>query len=165
MDAPARETLTVFIDGEELPGVIVYGLRRPGLAPIDFPVHGWVLSHGPHAFRLHGEMWEVLGWDLALGAWPNSQDWPGVVHRTLTALVAAGCAVAWLGAEGCPFSDPPDLFSPTWMDGGVLAALTSEGDFLCPMDPDEPLRHLRSEELEFLRARAHGLADARDGDE
>jgi hypothetical protein len=164
MEAPARDTLTVFVEGEELPGVIVYGLRRPCRAPIEFPGREWHLSHEPQPFRLYGETWEVVGWDLALAAWPTSQDWPGVVQRTLSVMVAAGCVVAWLGAEGCPFSDPPDLFSPDWMDGGVLAALTSQGDFRCPVNPDEPLRYLSAADLELLRARATGLADASDGE-
>lgn len=164
METPAREALTVFVGGEEMPGVIVYGIRRVGLSPMEFPSREWSLSHEPRTSRLYGETWEVLGWDLAIDAWPASEDWRGVVKRTLSVLVSAGCAVAWLGAEGCPYSDPPDLFSPAWMDGGVLAALTSQGDFLCPVDPNEPLRYLSPENLELLRARAAGLADASDRD-
>lgn len=164
MEPPARETLTVFVAGEELPGVIVYGLRGPGLPPIEFPSREWQLSHDPQPFRLHGDSWEVIGWDLAVATWPSAEDWPRVIERTLSAILATGCMVAWLGAEGCPFSDPPDLFSPDWMDGGVLAALTAQGDFLCPLSPDEPLRTLSTTDLELLRARAVGLADASDGD-
>jgi len=160
MSVPAREGLTVFFDGEERPGVIFYALARPGTTnSVVFPIGLWPRGEA-RPFRLGGESWEVHGWDLALGEWPRGIDWTRAVHDTLKSLVDAGAVVAWVGAEGCPFSDPPDLLSPEWMSGGVLAAITSAGEFICAIDPDLPVQALSDDELASLRRHARGLADA-----
>jgi hypothetical protein len=41
MRAPAKEQLTVFVEGEELPGFIIYGLGSPGLIDRDAPPAIW----------------------------------------------------------------------------------------------------------------------------
>lgn len=160
MSVPAREGLTVFFDGEERPGVIFYALARQGItSSVVFPIGLWP-SGEVKSFRLGGETWEVHGWDLALGEWPRGRDWTRSVHDTLKSLVDAGAVVTWVGAEGCPYSDPPHLLSPTWMSGGVLAAMTSTGEFICAVDPDLPVLALSDDELVSLRLHARGLADA-----
>lgn len=160
MSVPAREGLTVVLDGQLTPGVIFYALTRPGaLNAVIFPIGIWS-SEGARPFRLGGESWEVRGWDLPLNEWPRGPEWTRAVQETLKHLVSAGAVVAWLDAEGCPFSDPPDLFSPKWMSGAVLAAMTSAGEFTCAVDPDLPVQALSDDELASLRRHARGLADA-----
>lgn len=160
MSVPAREGLTVFFDGDEVPGVIFYALARPGtMSSIVFPIGLWPRGEA-RPFRLGGESWEVHGWDLALGEWPRGRDWTRAVHDTLNSLVDAGAVVAWVGAEGCPFRDPPYLLSSEWMSGGVLAAITSAGRFICAVDPDLPVQALSDDELVSLRRHARGIADA-----
>lgn len=160
MSAPAREQLTVFIDGTERAGLIVYALRSAGSHPdIEFATDVWPESE-LRSFRLHGDAWEILRWDVALDRWPRGRLWPEILRLTLQRLVEGGAVVAWVGAEGLPFADPPDLFSAELMTGSVLAALTSAGEFMCPMDPDLPIKALSDEELTRLRDHARPLADA-----
>ncbi len=101
---------------------------------------------------------EVVVWDVAIVAWPTGQAWRDSVRRTLEALVDAGARVAWVGREGY-FCDPPDLFDPTFMSGGVLAAMTSGGEFRCAVDPDQALATLTDDELLRLRAASDGLSN------
>lgn len=160
MNAPAREVLTVFFDGDELPGVIFYALRPSGTgAEPDFPTDIWP-DTDTRGFRLHGHSWEVLGWDVVIHRWPSRGQWRETVRLTFQHLIEGGAVVAWLGAEGSPFSDPPYLFSPEWMTDSVLAAMTSDGDFVCAVDVDQPVQTLPDDELSRLRQHAQGLADA-----
>jgi hypothetical protein len=160
MTLAAREALSVFVDGDEVPGVIVYALRSPGSdSRVGFPTSLWSGSEA-RPFRLLGESWEILGWDLPIREWRSGETWHRLVHRTLEELTRQGAVVAWIGAEGLPFSDPPGLFDPQWMSGSVLAALTSSGDFWSPLDPGMPVQSLTDEQLQRLRAHAHGLADS-----
>lgn len=46
------------------------------------------------------------------------------------------------------------------MSGGVLAAMTSDGDFVCPLDPDAPIAAIGDADLLRLRSVSAGLADA-----
>lgn len=160
MNAPAREVLTVFVDGYELPGVIFYALRPSGTgAQPDLPMDLWPDADA-RAFRLHGDAWEILGWDLAIHRWPSNEHWREAVRLTLQHLIQGGAVVAWLAAEGSAFSEPPHLFSPEWMSDSVLAAMTSRGDFVCAVEVDQPVQTLSDDELSRLREHAHGLADA-----
>lgn len=85
-----------------------------------------------------------------------------VIRASLTAIIEAGCCVARVGAEGFPFCDPPQLFDPSCMAGGVLAWMTGRGQFMCSLDPDAPVSPVPDEQLLLLRNHAHGLADAGD---
>lgn len=157
MNAPAREVLTVFIDGDEAPGVIFYALRPSGAGEQPaFPTDIWPDAH-TRGFRLHGDAWEILGWDVAIHRWPSSEQWREAVRLTLHHLIEGGAVVAWLGAEGSAFSDPPYLFNPEWMTDSALAAMTSDGEFACAVDVDQPVP---DDELSRLREHAQGLADA-----
>lgn len=154
-----RDVLTVVSGGEEFPGVIAYGLFRPGDRRSDgIPQLRWQDLHATDEFVLRGEAWEVVGWEFAFDAWPESAEWTSAIRATLAAHLDAGCRVAWIGAEGIPFCDPPRLFEPTCMSGGVLAWMTAE-EFECPLDPDQPLVPVSDETLELLREHAKGLAD------
>lgn len=160
MEVPARELLTVIWNGEIVPGITFYGLTWPGRWARDkFPGSSWPAGTQAKESQLHGTDWEVIVWDVAVSSWPKGQAWRRAVHDSTAQLLAGGSVVAWLGREGY-FCDPPDLFSPKCMSGGVLAAMTSAGDFDCAVDPDESLRHLGDEALLRLRLQAKGLADA-----
>ncbi|WP_460813554.1 hypothetical protein [Nocardioides korecus] len=155
----ARDSLTVFVAGDEVPGLIVYALHAPGAPSLDWPVSDWPVDREPTSFRLHGDQWEVVGWDVAMQSWPLGREWRGAVRTLFDRLIAGGAVIAWLGAEGCPFADPPDLFAPEHMTGGVLAAATQQGEFFCPLDPERPVEALGPGEMAVLRDRARGLAD------
>lgn len=159
MEVPARESLTIVWSGEHVSGVTAYGLTSLGSwAGHEFPLAGWPAGTEVTESRLHGVAWEVVVWDVALSEWPRDAAWTLAVHDTLKQLVKGGCVLSWLGLEGY-FCDPPDLFSPDCMSGGVLAAMASNGEFECPIDPDAPLQPLGDEVLVHFRRHAQGLAD------
>jgi len=157
----ARDALTIFVAGGEVPSLIAYGLSRSDeLREMEFPADVWPTSPDHSDFVLRGDNWCVYGWEIPMARWPAGIDFKDAVRRTLEALISGGCRVAWIGAEGVPYCDPPDLFSPNWMSGGVLAAMTEDGVFTCPLDPDRVLAALSDDEMLRLRAFAEGLADA-----
>jgi hypothetical protein len=160
MSALARDSLTIFVGGDEVPGIIVYGLFAAGSErPVNFPADAWISAPEPESFRLFGDGWEVLTWEIPIDLWPTGERWRTAVQATLQAMVASGCRVAWIGAEGVPFCDPPELFSPECMSGGVLAWMTDSGDFSCELDPDRPVVRVADDVLLKLRTHARGLAD------
>lgn len=97
-----------FVDGEEKPGLIAYGLAGPGAwRDVVFPADAWFAQSEPEVFDLYGESWRVHVWEVPLATWPTGIGFQGAVSRTLDALIRCGSAVAWIGAEGIPFCDPP----------------------------------------------------------
>jgi hypothetical protein len=158
MRPPAREVLTIYWNGEENPGFTVHALRGridesiPDLPPLDWP--GDVETK---PFLLHGEKWEVCAWDVRVDAWPSPGQFDQSVQELLCGLVADGFAVAWIGLEG-HFADPPSLFLPTTMAGGVLAACSRETGFLPAVELDTPLRAITDDYLLALRHASGGLA-------
>lgn len=159
-----RDALTVFVGGDEEPGLIAYGLSEPeAWRDVDFPADAWLAQPEPEVFELHGDNWRVYAWEVPIVIWPTGSDFQIAVNRTLDALIRGGCRVAWIGAEGVPFCDPPGLFDPECMSGGVLAWMTDDGRFDCPLDPDRVLDPVSDDELLRLRAHAHGLADSPGG--
>ena len=97
--------------------------------------------------------------ELGEAAAPGER-WQRAVRVTLQAMVDRGARVAWLGAEGVPFCDPPELFSPECMSGGVLGWITDSGEYSCELDPDRPIARAADDTLLKLRLHARGLADA-----
>ncbi len=157
----ARDCLTVFIDGDEEPGLIAYGVTSPGdWHDHGFPSEAWLATPEPGRFVLHGENWRVYGWEIPIAIWPTGPSFQSAVRQTLEALIRNGCRVAWIGAEGIPFCDPPGLFDPDCMSGGVLAWMTDDGGFNCPLDPDHIVSAASDIELLRLRAHSHGLSNA-----
>lgn len=157
----ARDALVVVVDGDEVPGLIFYGLALPGRRrPTAFPSQVWISAPEAVEFMLYGETWEVATWEMPVVIWPAGDEFVAAVRSTLLALIKAGCRVAWVGAEGVPFCDPPRLFDPGCMARGVLAWMTDEGAFDCPLDPDLPIAPADDESLRMLRNHSRGLADA-----
>lgn len=155
----AREVLTIFVEGDEVPGLIAYGLAPPEVwRDVKFPADAWS-STPSGTVHLYGETWDVHGWEFPIAIWPTGCDFQVSVYRTLERLVHGGSRVAWIGAEGLPFCDPPGLFDPDSMSGGVLAWMTDDGRFACPLDPNLELVSVSDDELLLLRSHAFGLAD------
>ncbi|TWD75144.1 hypothetical protein FB561_6582 [Kribbella amoyensis] len=164
MDRSARSLLQVEVNGELMPGLIVYGLRPDScLAQVRYSEKLWPASTEPVAVRLGGDGWEVLAWELQLPTWPVGKQFTSAIRRTLEGMIAAGCVVAWVGAEGLPFCDPPLLFEEACLADGVLAWLAASGEFDCPLQPDRPLDPISPESLAKLRAYALPLAGLDDG--
>lgn len=158
---PARDCLTIFVEGKEVPGLIVYGLAVLGSRhQTGFPSNAWRAVSQVDVYTLRGEAWEVGTWDVPIIIWPAREEFVAAVRLTLGAMIEGGCRVAWVGAEGLPFCDPPQLFDPDCMSGGVLAWMTDDGTFDCPLDPDSPLAPVPDAQLRVLRGHSKGLADA-----
>ena len=115
----------------------------------------------PAPFLLGGAAWLVSGWTAAVSRWPDEQQWSGLVETWLHDLNDQGAVVAWLGYEGAPYVDPPDLFDPAWMSGAVLSARTADGHCMQRFHPDRPLATLSDDELQVVRDRTRGCSDAR----
>ena len=145
--------------GEEHAGLIIYGLASPGTIDRDPPRGLWVEGQPVEVFTLVGQRWEVVLWELALDHWPTGTLWRDRLTKTLRTMISHGATVAWVGAEGVPFADPPDLFDPEHMTGGVLDWLTIDGTSGGSLDPDKPLTTASHAQLSSLRRFAHGLAD------
>lgn len=147
-----RDVLTIFVDGEERPGFIAYGLTTPkGWRDVRFPSELWFGSPVPEVFDLLGEDWRVHGWEVPIVIWRSPTDFKGAVHRTPDALIRGGCRVAWIGAEVVPFCDPPGLFDPQCMSGGVLAWMMDDGRFDCPLDPEQLFAPASDDDLREVR--------------
>lgn len=149
-----KDALRVLFEGEERPGVSFYAYWQ-GVPQIEqepeFPLKVWPTGSRVKHHRLFGESWTVLNWDLAVKDWPPRAAWPKLLRQTLKTFTKAGARIAWCGLEGF-FADPPSLFSPREMSGGVYAALTTELGFLCSSLLDQPLEPLSDEVLLKLRA-------------
>jgi hypothetical protein len=156
----ARDSLVVIADGDEVPGITIYGLaRRGGWGLVVFPAHVWFGEPAVDEFVLRGDAWEIPTWDLPILIWPAVDGMAAALRVSLAAVIESGCSVAWVGAEGLPFCDPPQLFDPRCMSGGVLAWMTAAGDFGCGLDPNGPISPISDQQLSMLRQYAHGLAD------
>ena len=150
-----REALAVFWDGDEVPGILAYGYWRGASEPeVEFPPSwpagteyrdGWL-----HNWQEGDRDWRVLHRTIRLPEWPDRVQWKAAIERTLRAFLDAGARVAWLGIEG-HFVDPPDLFDPAEMTGGVWAALTPGGELRVLSDIDGSFTPLSDSELGRLR--------------
>lgn len=161
MRPPLREVMTVIRDGLQTPGLSFYGLFRTvdHERELAFPTASWPHGTGHASSSLWGEGWGVLIWDVALPNWPRNDSFRSAMLDTFAAMLNAGSVVTWVGREGY-FCDPPQLFLPGYMSGGVLAAETSGGEMWLDLDPDSPLEALPDAVLVRLRTASAGLSDA-----
>ncbi len=155
---PAREDLVIYWDGEEVAGFTVHALRRRSRIEIPrlHPVR-WVRDAAIKSSALHGKHWEVCVWDVRIEVWPRAADFAEAIQQVLYGLIGDGFAVAWIGLEGY-IADPPLLFAPQAMSGGVLAACSDQTGFLSVLDLDAPLQTLSDVELGALREASGELA-------
>lgn len=151
--------MTVIHDGLQVPGLNFYGLLYPDdELKIKFPGQVWPDAKYSE-FVLWGDGWRVVNWEVAVSVWPTGESFRKAVRETFKVLRQAGSVVTWIGAEGY-FCDPPDLFSPDCMSGGVLAAATADGREWLSLDADEPVSPLSDEVLQELKQASPGLSDA-----
>jgi hypothetical protein len=157
---PAREALTVFWDGEEVPGFIVFALGAPGVKrPEDLPTFGWTIEPDVRSSTLAGNQWIVAVWYIRVVGWPTPGEFRDSMRRVLCGLVGDGYTAAWIGIEGS-FVDPPDLFTAEAMPESVLAACSAETGYLVAVDLDLPLQALPDNDLAALREASGDLAGA-----
>ena len=161
MRPPLREVMTVIRDGLQVPGMSFYALLGEEALERDvaFPSGGWPEATEHSVPMLRGEGWHVLIWDVALPVWPLMESFKSAVATTFAAMLSAGSVVTWIGREGY-FCDPPQLFLPECMSGGVLAAESADGKTWIDLDPDAPLSALPDSVLMELRLASTGLSDA-----
>lgn len=163
MEIPVSEGLLIVAAGELVPGFVVYGLGAPGCVSTDVPAlvdELWVGSGpGVKLFRLHGEGWEVVLWEIRVSRWPVGPQWERTQATLFDAMISRGADVAWIG-DGFRFSDPPWLFDPEYMSGGVLAWRASNGQQGGHLDPTTSTVPISDEEMLRVRHLAAGLADA-----
>jgi hypothetical protein len=156
---------SVFIDGTEVLGFIVYGLWSGVLEPamrIDYEAL-CLTGATIHPFRLIGDGWTILGCDIGF----HSPDaYSGALSRTealFDCILSLGAHVAWMGYEGLPFADPPRLFTDEWMEGGVLAGKTRDGVFRSGIDATtghSPLNARQMSDLEEVARFSYGEGGA-----
>ncbi len=149
----------VYYQGEETPGLAFYSLccAKDGPAP-PFPSamlpHVAAVTH----FTLWGPGWRVFKWEVAIDAWAAGPVLAPALIAVLDRLNDHPGRVSWIG-DGFLFCDPPELFSPSCMSGGVLLAVDGRGQVYGHFDPDEPMQPLDDATMLELRRVAVGLAD------
>lgn len=148
-----RDALGIFWDGEEVPGITLYGLWPNVVKPEEprFPEDAWPSETEWRASWLFGLGWWVHIWDIRIAVWPTSAAWMDVVCTALQALRAGGATVAWGGLEG-RFADPPSLFDPAEMSEGVWIAVDVEGNTYGPPHLDAPFTTVSDATLLLLRS-------------
>lgn len=107
-----RDIVKVIVDGEEVPGLIAYGLVEPGRwVGVPFPSTAWAGEPEVEPYVLHGDGWRIVLWEFEIVVWPAPREFSTAIRTTLRTLIEAGSRVAWVGCEGLPFCDPPGLWS------------------------------------------------------
>jgi hypothetical protein len=144
---------------EETSGFVVYGLGFPHSVNREPSVELPDLGRIDRVSRYFGDHWEVIRWDIEISRWPTGVEWRHALAAIFEAMISAGAKVVWVGSETSPFSDPPTLFHPDYMTGGVFAWQTDDGRSGGQLDPENPLVPASVEELVALREYAKGLAD------
>ena len=159
MKLPAtRDSLGIFWNGEEVDGLLVYGLWHGDvIASPAIPLDDWPSSTEEKVRRLFGEGWTVWMWEIRVLGWPGPAHWVEFVTAILRAITGAGAAVSWAGLEGM-FVEPPDLFRPEEMSGGVWAAMLASGEFFPPPRLDDEFRPLDDATLRRLQRVSTGVS-------
>lgn len=148
-----QQSLGIFWDGEEVDGITVYGIWKN--RPKHFPPLGQELGNEGVQERqseLRGEDWYVHVWDIKLGKWPLPAEWKSRIRSVLSRIIGEGAEVAWTGLEGA-FVDPPDLFKPEHMTGGVWAAMSADEKLYFHAELEGQFQALNDDELHDLHKR------------
>lgn len=156
------KSLGIFWEGEEVDGVTIYGYwhgSKPEPPKLDLPE--WPAAQARPS-RLEGPSWTVWLWDIRVDEWPEPPRWRDAVQRTLRRVMASGAEVAWCGLEGM-FVEPPGLFDPVEMSGGVWAAVDKAGHTFGPPMLDAAFRPLNDQQLSTLRANVKTDPNSRTG--
>ncbi|NNG20988.1 hypothetical protein HJ590_15750 [Naumannella sp. ID2617S] len=150
----AKDTMQIFLNGEERPGFLLYGLFPADADPWPSALPAEALAR---RYDLDGDDWRVCLWTLPVTEWLTGAAWQSAISHLLTSICERGAKVAWLASEGAAYADPPWLFDPEEMSGGVYGYLTADGRYACPLDPGQPWAVVGDEEMGQLR----GLAGSR----
>lgn len=157
----AKDQLAIFREGDEVPGIIAFGLRPNSITrPASFPGSRWPARTTLEEHHYVYSKSHVIVWRIGLQSWPSPDLWESALVTTLDRLLDAGSVVSWIGrGEGC-YCDPPSLFDQSCMSGCVLAAKTSELRLVDTFSPYAALCSLSDEDLARLRkASQHLLRD------
>jgi hypothetical protein len=150
-DRLTKDVLWIFVQGEERPGFTLYSYWLKGGDEVcEFPLSMWPADTMAHGFRLTGENWVVLGWDVEVNEWPSSSDWRDLLLHTCKTIARYGARVVWCGLEGF-FADPPSLFDPSEMSGGVWCAFAPDWGFKSTAILDGEFKSLSDSDLLGLR--------------
>ncbi len=147
-----EESLGIYWKGEEVDGIMVYGYwkGKTNTEP-SFPVSIWPEGTEFSTFHLYGDDWDAWLWEIPIYHWPQAEEWEDLIRKTLQGLNQSGAKIAWCGIEG-HFADPPYLFDPKEMAGGVYAAYAKEFGFKCTAHIGKPFSTLTNDELLKLKA-------------
>lgn len=154
------DVLTIFWKGVEVPGFICYGYWPSSSQPsVAFPFESWPAGTLTDDTWLaewrDGELeWRVLRRDVRVARWPAREHWPECVRRTLECFIESEVLLAWCATEGS-FPDPPALFQPRLMEGGMWAVLGAGIPFECAARVDQPYSGLPTATL----AAVHEVAE------
>ena len=142
-----RDALGIFWGGEERAGCTAYGYWPVPNAPQpDSPLDRWPPGTRIRYQHLGGDGWTVWVVDILTQDWPAPSSWAPTVSATLLTMRNSGAVMAWFGLEGC-FADPPELFVPEHMSGGVWAATAGTGPVYGPPAIDAPFTTLPNQIL------------------
>jgi hypothetical protein len=151
-----EDALTILWDGHERSGILAYEYW-PGPASVGAPrVAAWPSGTETKAFVLRDiehdpPGWTVIEWTILVCQWPPVGAWFSLIESILVGLCEGGASVAWCGLEG-HFADPPSLFLPCEMSGGVWASYHPRIGFACSAMLGDPFAGLHDSHLERLRA-------------
>jgi len=152
-----EDALGVIWNGEERAGILLYGYRQ-GAGPTD-PFEVVLPWPDPNESRMmslsdiHHDppVWTILEWTVLLSVWPAAADRLPLLESALAEVCRRGATVAWAGLEG-HFADPPSLFLPEEMSGGVWASYSPRIGLRCAARLGEPFGTLDDACLAELRA-------------
>lgn len=126
MAQSTEDVLGVIWEGDDVPGILFYGLWRSPVPAAQLPSTTRPLE----AIELSGPGWHVQGWRVRFLTFPPANQWIAEIYGLLSEQVTAGAIMAWCALEG-EFADPPRLFDREVMGDGVYAALSPDLGFVC----------------------------------
>ena len=145
-----EKSLGIFWEGEERAGLTIYGLfRDEKVEAPTVPLYLWPNGCECKSGKLSGEFWAVWLWDIRVDKWPKKTKWLNTLSRTLKTMIDQGATIAWAGLEGF-FAEPPNLFHPDYMSGGIWAIYMDNGNFICNAKIGEPFKVLEDTVLKHL---------------
>lgn len=149
-----EESLGIFWNGEEVDGLTIYGYfdyKKDDAPVISSDI--WKDNYEIKTHKLFGDDWTVWLWDIRINKWPEQKEWLNFIKSILHKMIKQGASLSWAGLEG-HFVDPPDLFKPEFMRGGVWAVYTKLGGFYCEAQLGRVFKTLDDSILEDARKKA-----------
>jgi hypothetical protein len=98
LSKPLEEILTVYMGGDEAPGVLLYGLDSTANdTEPRFPDSAWPWLVALKTYIFSGKRWRVRLREVALSAIPSPEILWNATTTTFGVFIDAGCLVAWMG--------------------------------------------------------------------